>query len=421
MSASASNGLLVEYVKVGTLWQSNLLAVSQGPRLNVLGVTPAGGLLLNLTTNGVIDGAFSLTWQNPSNSTLTVISTNASSAGPQAAGIVPGFTPTGATIRSLDSGVTEVTSGVTAIYKDAHLLPTGVVTNLDGGKLYFVTPSTMAWSAAQGYARSFGGDLIYIGSAAENQYLLTNVAPAIPSPVCWIGLHITNNIPNYSANYFDFRWVSGEPVNYIPPNSNLNYNHIDPGGDPFAAYVFTQVTHVNNTTYPPGVWATANEPSLNFGVCQVLAPWQIYSNNWMFQAPVFSVLSGTRVALTTAFGTTNGGGQSSVFFRSYIEDSNSSSVLDKGDSVVIEEFILSTNTWQRGAVMRSLLNADSLRTQSGFTLITNLDGSAPQVAIAEPDGTIRVWSKLGSGYTNGVLFKTGSDVRWQCLNGVPQP
>ncbi|MBN1511395.1 MAG: hypothetical protein JXB13_05225 [Phycisphaerae bacterium] len=89
-----------------------------------------------------------------------------------------------------------------------------------GGHLYALTPNSGSWHDAQSQAQSFGADLVTIRSQAENDWLVSTLAPDI---AVWIGLY---QLPGSTEPDESWVWVSGEPptfVNWWPgqPNEHL--------------------------------------------------------------------------------------------------------------------------------------------------------------------------------------------------------
>ena len=72
-----------------------------------------------------------------------------------------------------------------------------------GHSSYLLTSPGLTWEQAQAEAESYGGNLVTINDAAEQQWLQTNFAGVKP----WIGL--TDNITEG-----DWQWVSGEALTY---------------------------------------------------------------------------------------------------------------------------------------------------------------------------------------------------------------
>ncbi len=87
---------------------------------------------------------------------------------------------------------------------------------VDPVRWYAQAPAPTPWSDARDWARSFGGELVSVRSAAEQQFLAQNffeLAP--PSRFHWLGLHQDPLGPNYSEPAGGWSWSSGEPLTYV--------------------------------------------------------------------------------------------------------------------------------------------------------------------------------------------------------------
>jgi len=73
------------------------------------------------------------------------------------------------------------------------------------GHQYALTPAPGSWLDAQVQAESFGGDLVTIGSQAENDWLLLTFG----QQTLWIGFYQPPGTPEPDQGW---EWVSGEPV-----------------------------------------------------------------------------------------------------------------------------------------------------------------------------------------------------------------
>lgn len=94
----------------------------------------------------------------------------------------------------------------------------------DPCSLYFINPQFMTGPAAQAYAQTFGGNLISVQSAAENNSLMTALNnQGYAGQVIWIGF-------SDAASEGNFIWYDGAPVNYTnwnvgePNNAGGNEN-----------------------------------------------------------------------------------------------------------------------------------------------------------------------------------------------------
>lgn len=91
-----------------------------------------------------------------------------------------------------------------------------------GNSSYLLTDNQQYWWLAQAAATNLGGNLVTIGSAAEQSFVYSAFAR---SESLWIGL----NSPGYREN---LQWVSGEPLGYYawsggqPDNSGGNHSAV---------------------------------------------------------------------------------------------------------------------------------------------------------------------------------------------------
>ncbi|MCG3129199.1 MAG: Serine/threonine-protein kinase PknD [Phycisphaerae bacterium] len=91
------------------------------------------------------------------------------------------------------------------------------------GKRYLLL-SPSSWSAAQATAVSLGGNLVTVGSADENAWLVSELTPMAVNHVLWIGL----TRPDTSS---PFSWVSGAPLSYTNWHAGEPSNGDSCGGE----------------------------------------------------------------------------------------------------------------------------------------------------------------------------------------------
>ncbi len=81
---------------------------------------------------------------------------------------------------------------------------------------YAQAPAPTPWSDARDWARTFGGELVSVRSAAEQHFLAQRyfeLAP--PSRFHWVGLHQDPLGSNYSEPAGGWSWVAGDPLTYV--------------------------------------------------------------------------------------------------------------------------------------------------------------------------------------------------------------
>ena len=145
--------------------------------------------------------------------------------------------------------VDEVTPPVT--------LPAGAVRRPGSNSWYMLTPSAMAWDAAEAWAVQNGGHLATITDAAENAWL----SEAFKSEThVWIGLHRTTS--NWNAPV----WVSGETFSYEAWQPNQPNNS---GGNQEAALFFT---NSNVNTSSARTWNDYPKSQTGRGLVEIQSP-----------------------------------------------------------------------------------------------------------------------------------------------------
>ena len=135
--------------------------------------------------------------------------------GPAAAPVAPMFT---ATHQYADSGQYSVSVALSDDDGAAARLPRGLVQwrAADGGNdhYYLLTDGTLYWADAEAQATALGGHLVSILSAEESAFLVDHFTADLDAyTIFWTGF---NDIEVEG----DWRWTSGEPVDY----TNWHYN-----------------------------------------------------------------------------------------------------------------------------------------------------------------------------------------------------
>ncbi len=119
------------------------------------------------------------------------------------------------------------TGQVTIGDRDSDFTPT-IITNPDTGKRYFATP-TDTWLGAEETAKHYGGHLVTVENAAENQWLIDTFG----SGSHWIGY---TDSPVVGAVEGKFQWVDGKTSTYTAwfdgyPDNNRRVSGLDEGED----------------------------------------------------------------------------------------------------------------------------------------------------------------------------------------------
>jgi gliding motility-associated-like protein len=116
--------------------------------------------------------------------------------------------------------------------------------------LYFLNTQYMSADAAQAYAKSFGGNLVSIQSAAENDAIGVALAKqGFGSAVVWIGF-------TDAKVEGTFEWYDGSPV---------SYKNWRPGGEPNNAGGNENCTQI----FPDGFWNDLNCSLANLSIIEI--------------------------------------------------------------------------------------------------------------------------------------------------------
>ena len=120
-----------------------------------------------------------------------------------------------------------------------------------------ISPDT--WAGAQSYAQSKGGQLMSINSAAENQWVVSNIltthpgGPDLSSVPLWIGLYDPQaNDGNGTTHTADFIWSDGSTSTY------RNWHEAEPNNTGGTEY-YTAINwhYAQSTSNPQGDWNDA--------------------------------------------------------------------------------------------------------------------------------------------------------------------
>ncbi len=135
------------------------------------------------------------------------------------------------------------------------------------GHQYALTMSQTSWWDNEAQAVYFGGHLVAVNSAAENEWLAQTFAntycTGYEGNASGALVHI-----GYYFNYGDqqWEWISGEPVTYtnlysgFPQGGDLAYMHVVPHGDASHSWNCNP-PHTYGPNYAYGVMERVPEPS----------------------------------------------------------------------------------------------------------------------------------------------------------------
>jgi Lectin C-type domain len=137
----------------------------------------------------------------------------------------------------------------------------GPITNPSNGHAYYVI-SRGSWTVSEAVAQSLGGHLATIRSAAENSWIVSNVAvdysgtggPNASSVPLWIGIYDPVYGDGGGAQHAaNFVWASGEPITYTNWNPDTGIGP-DPNNARGLEYYGTINWHYAYGGFPAGTW-----------------------------------------------------------------------------------------------------------------------------------------------------------------------
>jgi len=379
------SGRIVELIKVGGMWQTNVVATSTTNAAFVLGVQQDVGVVASYAVTNLAGFPlfrYSFAFGSWSSSLL---STN---SGGRGLGLVsPTGTNATAPLRLLDQGGIEING-------NARPLPTNAVYRANSGSWFFITPNTMTWSNAESFAQTYGGHLASIADASENEFVRSLASSAVGVD-SWIGF-------NDAAVEGVFVWSSGEQVTFA------NWNSGEPNnlGNEDAAQIF-----IGN-----GKWNDNPTSSLLYGVIEVSAAGSVISV--ILPEPVVSHSNNWRGS-SLAAGLVRGTNASSVFYA-FADDMNANGLIDRVDSFIIAEYLLNATNVSLLTTSRQTISSATVAQSYGLASVNYLNRSNEVFFTGEPDGQVFAWTAKGA--TNPLqrqLFSANyAGKGWQALAGV---
>ncbi len=358
-------GRIVELIKVGGTWQTNVVATSTNEAAFAIGVLDGYGLLATFASTNGSGQLFSLTASN-SHWNFQLIDTNRSHRG---LGLLAKASDTNSIVlRLLDRG--NILAMDAGSFLDG-MLPFGGIYRIESDSWYFLLPSPMSWPIAEANAQSYGGHLVTINSQAENDWLVSQFG-AFGVNLAWIGF-------TDEANEGSFVWSSGEPAtftNWLPGEPNNESN-----GD----YGVIQLSST-------GKWDDGN--GLYQGVVEVprhLPRHQIE----LTEPPALLPLLHPGLSLAAGrvrFNVING---HSIFY-SFADDKNRSGGIDSGDDFVTAEYWVSGTNASLLTTNRQPIASLTPAQSYGLASVNFLNRSNEVFFTGEPDGQVFAWTATGA-------------------------
>lgn len=378
------SGRVMEFTKIGGIWQSNLVAQSSNATAFVLAVRASNEVIIQSgQTASPESSAISLNW-GVTNWTTRQLDPGTSILN---WGTIVGASTTNPTgLRLLNNSLLQLG------FENAPI-PETAINRPEIGKIYFATPTAMTWSNAQDYARTFQGNLATISNNTDNSWLRSSFSGDF-----WIGLWRED----CGANW---KWASGAPFSFSAwaggePNC-LN------GAERFGLM------------WGAGTWNDGRFDAALPGIVEV-------STNYLVPLkPILKIDYSARNRLVWRGNVLSDGKVGSdgtgaySFFHAWIEDKNLNGNSDLGDEFRIARFlVVGTNA---AAVSENLyqLNGDTLVSSYGITCANYLNSTNKLLFTGEPDGAVVVWTITETNTMQRQLFsKDHVGAGWHSLAAV---
>ena len=357
---AGGTGSIIQVAVTTNGWQAAALSISNtGQVAYVLGVRSNNDVLAHLSLSNAPDQAlFSVTMSNATWQTR-MVNTNTSHRGLGCGAFLGAMASQTQPLRLLD--------GAGIQYFVGEVVPSNSINRPGTASWYLLTPTAMTWSNAESYARQAGCDLATVDDAAENTWIRNTFASA---GLLWLGLYSPSG---YVDGFNGWSWVSGMDSYWNWPWS--------PTGEP---------NHPPNNQwwvqmYADGTWDNTSWDSLNYGVVEashgsfvIAEPGSSHKLLWCG----YSLTSGFQRQTKNA----------SIFYL-FIDDINSNSVADAGDSVVVTEYGLKGGNYVTNTSTRSFLTTSSpLSPSYGLSCVNYLNNPSNEVFFTgEPDGCVYSW------------------------------
>ncbi len=349
-----------EFRRAGTTWFKSTAPVAESTSSSiaqVVGVNSSGVLGLLSPAAQAADGMYRTTLASDTWSAPAVLS---SSAGKRSWPI-PVLS---GQARWLDAGGIEINGGT----PPASL---GAIKNPATGNWYFLTPSPMTWVDAEITATQNGGHLVTVNDSAEQQWIQTN----FPSQNMLIGLQrgLTGD---------GWQWISGENASYRNwyPGEPNNAGGSEPYG---------------SITTSSGLWNDTNSVATYKGMIELPGSGTGYQTLSDPTATSKLIWRGHSLASGQLRKGTSSG---TSLVYAFVDDKDTSSTVNSGDTFVLGEYELSTPSPILRTTMTLPISTSISSSAIGITILKRQNSSLPSVlAIGEPDGTVSLWTAPDAG------------------------
>jgi YD repeat-containing protein len=398
---TGGQGQIWELFQNGGTWQTNLIAVSTNETAFVYGVRQNGDLLASFATNGLDGALFSLIVANTNGVwSAQVISTASSHRGLGTHALVPSRVVRDASARLIDNGGIEIIEGTNELFSGVSDIPTNAAFNPATGKWYLQTQQPLSWNAAQSYFGALGGNLVSIGDINENNWISDQYFSA---GNIWIGDYVVNY--NQGASCATFAWIgtASSFFDYYAPCIPAPTND-------------AIVMPVNNAV---GMW-TADDRSHSYYAVGEFDSVSIFTNSWFLTEPPATNYFNAR-GIPFAADTVRPNQTNSVsLLYEFVDDKDSSGMVDDGDDFVFAEYQISGNTWMTNTLFRAPIQATNPAQNYAICTANFLLNQPNLVFTAEPDGQIYYWQATNtSGPLKRQLFSSAyQGTSWHAMSRV---
>ncbi len=379
------NGQIMEFMNNGGIWQSNVIASSTNPAAFVIGVRANNDLLASLSATNGQDGAlYSFVYSNPVWNQF-LVSSNGSHRISGNIGTVLGGVSRQAGFRLLDGGGIEISGLGKEFLNNRSLIPSNSVYYAKSDKWYFQTTPNLDWFTAESACQAQNGSLVTISSPDENQWLHSTFPFSFH-----IGKYFTLTYENTGFVFADSGWISGIASTYYDWAL----------GQP-SLYVNPSINPVTMSTYmgTDGYWYTevASQGAGGFNANHLCGVGEFGSAGGLSilpEATVSSKITQDNSSLLPCFTRVQTNGFSILY--ACVDDKNQSGTIDTGDDFVLEELVVTTNSWTTNTFNRRALVSSQVSQHYGMATadLTGVNSTIPFTA--EPDGQIFYWNATNS-------------------------